>query len=874
MSPIQQMLLGVGAVATKTYVDDVFSTYLRKSTGATATVVNKINLSGEGGLVWTKSRSNTFQHVINDSIRGANYILASNNNNASVSGWAGSNTFTSTGYSIAAGDATNNASGYTYVDWSFRKAPGFFSCISYSGSGSYKTVAHDLGCIPGMYMIKRTDTSADWQVFHRDLSTPAHRMHLNSNAVQNDLYSLNNNTAPTASVFSVGSDSTVNASGGSYICYLFAGGESNASEARSVDFDGSGDTLEIPNSSDYSFGSGDFTIEGWYKPDSIGTHTFASVWNYGVNRRSWSVQASSNGEVRFNVSSSGSNNTALEGGNLFVGQWAHFAAVRDGNTLRLFVNGIQVKTSSFTGSIYNNTNDNLFIGSTHGTANTADGMISNLRIVKGTAVYTSSFKPPTTPLTSITNTKLLCCNNSSTTGSTTTSGTITANGDPTASTDSPFDDPAGFAFGDAGDQNVIKCGSHVGNGSSTGPEINLGWEPQWVMVKNTTAGGLWLMADNMRGVVTGEDDPYLQANDTNAEYTTYNWIEFTSTGFKLTNTGVSLNANGHKYVYLCIRRPDGYCGKLPELATDVFAIDTGNGSSDGPAFDSGFPVDMGLRRLPATGNDGTPSTDWATYNRLLGNVFLRANTSAATQTSTRAKWDFNDGFNKIDDSTFQAWMWKRGAGFDCIAYKGNGSSSNRQLAHSLNKAPQMIFIKSRSNAQPWAVYHSSQGAGKYFDGIGTGGISTGNTRFGGVEPTSTHFTLGTSGDVNYDGYTYIAMLFASTNDINGNPISKLGGYTGNGSTTGPVITTGFTPRLILIKRTDTTGHWVLYDSTRGLGATGTDDIVIFLNSANAQIAGYDYFDMVGSGASAGFQHIRADNSLNASGGNYIYYAHA
>ena len=66
------------------------------------------------------------------------------------------------------------------------------------------------------------------------------------------------------------------------------------------------------------------------------------------------------------------------------------------------------------------------------------GKISNFRIVKGTGVCTTTFKPPTEPLTNITNTKLLCCNNSSTTGSTVTPGTITANGDPTASTTDPF----------------------------------------------------------------------------------------------------------------------------------------------------------------------------------------------------------------------------------------------------------------------------------------------------------------------------------------------------------------------------------------------------------------------------------------------------
>ena len=136
-----------------------------------------------------------------------------------------------------------------------------------------------------------------------------------------------------------------------------------------------------------------------------------------------------------------------------------------------------------------------------------EGKFSNLRVVKGTAVYTSSFKPPTQPLTNITNTKLLCFNNSSIIG--TTVGTITASGNPSASTDSPFDDPEGFKFGGDEDQNIIKTGSYKGNGNANGPEINLGWEPQWVMIKNTEESEGWLIFDSMRGIVSGGNDIFM-----------------------------------------------------------------------------------------------------------------------------------------------------------------------------------------------------------------------------------------------------------------------------------------------------------------------------------------------------------------------------
>ena len=179
-----------------------------------------------------------------------------------------------------------------------------------------------------------------------------------------------------------------------------------------------------------------------------------------------------------------------------------------------------------------------------------------------------------------------------------------------------------------------------------------------------------------------------------------------------------------------------------------------------------------------------------------------------------------------------------------------------------------MIIKSRSNAQPWAVYHSSQGAGKYFDGIGTGGISTGNTRFGGVEPTSTHFTLGTSGDVNYDTYTYIAMLFASTD------VSKVGSYTGNATDTDPssgtnTITFGFAPRFVIIKSTEANTGWVVLDTVRGW--TDSDSRSIRLDRNNAQDgsdSGYGYATSTGMVLTGGPSHTNYNNY------EYIYYAHA
>ena len=94
-----------------------------------------------------------------------------------------------------------------------------------------------------------------------------------------------------------------------------------------------------------------------------------------------------------------------------------------------------------------------------------------------------------------------------------------------------------------------KMGSYVGNGSATGPIITLGFEPAFVMVKNTTGTGLWLMSDNKRQTAATKTT-YLQAQSSDAEYSPYTWIEYLSNGFQLKNTGSSLNTNGSTYIFM------------------------------------------------------------------------------------------------------------------------------------------------------------------------------------------------------------------------------------------------------------------------------------------------------------------------------------
>ena len=173
----------------------------------------------------------------------------------------------------------------------------------------------------------------------------------------------------------------------------------------SVFFDGNADHLKLPNSTDFNYGSGDFSIEAWvYLLSSAGgsdNHGIASNYITSGNKRSWLLYlagatptfiASSDGTSGENITVSSSVDVADE-------TWTHIAVSKTGADLTIYVNGVQrAKNVSFHSSIYSNTDDPAEIGSYNDGSNTFEGYISNLRICKGHVVYTSNFAPPTREL--------------------------------------------------------------------------------------------------------------------------------------------------------------------------------------------------------------------------------------------------------------------------------------------------------------------------------------------------------------------------------------------------------------------------------------------------------------------------------------------
>ena len=230
-----------------TSLTDAATSLTDAATSLTSSTTALIEGPGFGGLVWMKQRSSSAtDHALYDTARGATFDIASNTTAAQTTQSTGLTNFLSNGFSIGS-LAKVNTSSATYASWTFREQPKFFDVVTYTGTGANRTIAHNLGSVPGSIFVKRTDAAADWQVYHRSLANTQYLV-LNSTATVATGATRWNSTTPTSTEFSLGTDATVNASGGTYVAYLFAhdaggfgnGGADNVISCGSFTTDGSG----------------------------------------------------------------------------------------------------------------------------------------------------------------------------------------------------------------------------------------------------------------------------------------------------------------------------------------------------------------------------------------------------------------------------------------------------------------------------------------------------------------------------------------------------------------------------------------------------------------------------------------------------------
>tara|TARA_B100000085_G_C18545527_1_gene513703 strand:- start:27 stop:2000 length:1974 start_codon:yes stop_codon:yes gene_type:complete len=431
-------------------------------------------------------------------------------------------------------------------------------------------------------------------------------------------------------------------------------------------------------------------------------------------------------------------------------------------------------------------------------------------------------------------------------------------------------------FGTDSDEAIIKCGSYTGNsGSQT---IDLGFEAQWVMIKNTTSGSTdWFMVDVMRGIgdTSAVDAALIRANESDAEQTSGAGgarIAAKTTGFGfLTESNLSCNRTGETYIYVAIRRPHKPASEF--AATNMFKPQVKSAGEGSDTFIStGFPVDAVLYTKRTSNATNVLGTRLTGGQKTGGD--LKTDSSDAQSTNSGAFFldhnngvtvDFSGGhFNVAPAATntdYARYYFRRVPEFfDVVTYTGNGA--NRTIAHNLGAAPELMIIKSRSNGFNWQVYVSASGASKRFILNSTSAELAHNDNWNTTAPTASVFSLGTQSDVNHSGATFIALLFASASGI-----SKIGSYSGTGSSQN--IDCGFSngSRFVLIKNKNNAGGWYFWDSERGI-TTGNDPFLrLGANDGDQNYTGDDI-----NPHSSGFNVSSNNNSVNKSGRDYIFLA--
>ena len=742
-------------------------------------------------------------------------------------------------------------------------------------------------------------------------------------------------------------------------------------------FNGSSQSLSVVGSADMALGSGDCTVECYFKVDSL--VNYRSIIDNRAAAGSgtgFSIDVDANGSI-YNYSNGFIVQSA--NGTISPGVWYHVAYTKASGTHRLFVNGVQVATSTATTDY---TNDDMFIGRAPYGGEWFDGEISNVRIVKGTAVYTSNFTPAITNLTAVTNTKLLTCQSSTIVDNSGLSQTIVNEGTVAASLGNPFrgisvtSDQSGNinnwvsnninldsstattydimtdvpTLTDEDTANYAVLNPLASNSVSTLSNANLDVTASTVYYNERAtielpSSGKWYFecylntVDCVMGVMKSSI-----ANNAYMGFSTDAWAFLAVSGNKSNGSavsyasasaagqtiGIAMNMDNGELTFYRLGASLGVAYTIADTSNLVFGI--GQTTNALRAVNANFgqrpfkyTPPAGYKKLNTfnlpdssivdgsenfntvlyTGNGGTntitgvgfePDLVWiknrssANSHQLVDSVrgatkHVFSNTTDQEYTYANGLTSFNtDGFsignlNDVNNASYNyvGWCWDAGSGspvsntygtitstvkanpatgFSVATYTGTGVAGS--IGHGLGVVPKLYIIKQRTDAgNNWIVQTTAvDGSLDYLFLNATN--AKGNS--GDALPTSSVINISGNNDVNGSGDGIVAYCFA---DVEG--YSKIGSYTGNGSTNGPFVYTGFKPAFVMVKTYSAVGNWFITDAARDPSNVATQRLFANLSNAEDSSALIDL-------TSNGFK-LRMSSALNDSA-NYIFMAFA
>ena len=441
-----------------------------------------------------------------------------------------------------------------------------------------------------------------------------------------------------------------------------------------------------------------------------------------------------------------------------------------------------------------------------------------------------------------------------------TSGVTNANGSPTNVVDGTW----GFALDPANGKGWIKntSGAWIGGGDpAAGTSPTMTW---------TSDGLAWFPAASLYNVASSFSI-ILNAGQRAFAYTA-------PSGFKALvtqNLPTPTIANGAGYMAATLYTGTGSSQSITNtVGTASFKPDLvwtkgRSGASNHSLVDSVRGITLQLSSN-LTASEVTDATEITALN---SNGFSVGNSSGAGY-STNA-----------NGTTYVAWQWLAGAGssstntngsitstvsvnqtagFSIVTYTGTGTTGT--VGHGLGVTPTFLFTKIRqtSAGESWTVYFAAVGNAYNAFLNSTAAAATAGGTWNSTSPTSTVFTVQGGAWANINGNTMVAYCFAPIAGY-----SAFGSYTGNGSTDGPFVYCGFRPRFVLIKRSDSTGNWFIWDSARNTYNAVNNQLYPDSSSAEQQADGLDF---VSNGFKIRFSSTYADR--NANGGTYVYAAFA